>query len=170
MSSNNSHLEGKSNLDAFFEMFDWVDEDISELNEKDENQVGSYECLFIAFNNLRSFCKQIGLDFSQIEDQYLASVNPDQSDKTFWDYDLDADYSEIDELAGFCKLLETIEKAFSEYEKFCEKSDEKFIKESDSDNPKLENVIGNINKAEAKIAGITPAVFNFNGKCEDSPP
>ena len=126
MSSNKSPLEGKSKLDAFFEMFDWVDEDISELSEKAENQVGSWECLFIAFNNLRSFCKQIGLDFSQIEDQYLASVNPDQSDKTFWDYDLDADYSEIDELAGFCKLLETIEKAFSEYEKFCEKSDEIF--------------------------------------------
>ena len=55
MTSDNSPTEGKSNLDAFFEMFDWVDEDISELNEKDENQVGGYECLFIAFNNLKSF-------------------------------------------------------------------------------------------------------------------
>ena len=26
------------------------------------------------------------------------------------------------------------------------------------------------NKADAKIAGITPAVFIFNGKCDDSPP
>ena len=126
MSSDNSSTEGKSNLDAFFEMFDWVDEDISELNEKVENQVGSYECLFIAFNNLRCYCKQIGLDFSLIEDQYLASINPEQSDETFWDHDLDASYSEVDELAGFCKLFETIEKAFSEYEKFCEKSDEVF--------------------------------------------
>ena len=126
MISDNSPTEGKSNLDAFFEMFDWVDEDISELNEQDENQVGGYECLFIAFNNLTSYCKQIDLDFSQIEDQYLASVNPEQSDETFWDYDLDSTYSEMDELAGFCKLFETIEKAFSEYEKFCEKSDEIF--------------------------------------------
>ena len=126
MSSNDSLPGGKSNLDAFFEMFDWVDEDISELNEQDENQVGGYECLFIAFNNLTSYCKQIDLDFSQIEDQYLASVNPDQSDETFWDYDLDSTYSEMDELAGFGKLFETIEKAFSEYEKFCEKSDEIF--------------------------------------------
>ena len=118
--------EEQSNLDAFFQMFDWVDEDISELNADEENEVGGYECLFIAFNNLRSYCKQIGLDFSQIEDQYLASLNPEQSDETFWDYDLDATYSEIDELAGVCKLLETIETAFSEYEKFCEKSDEIF--------------------------------------------
>ena len=126
MSSNDSSPGERSNLDAFFEMFDWVDEDISELNKKDENQVGGYECLFIGFNNLRSYCREIDLDFSQIEDQYLASVNPELSDETFWDHDLDASYSEVDELAGFCKLFETIEKAFSEYEKFCEKSDEIF--------------------------------------------
>ena len=35
---------------------------------------------------------------------------------------------------------------------------------------KLENVTGNNNKAEAKMAGITPAVFIFKGKCDDSPP
>jgi len=35
---------------------------------------------------------------------------------------------------------------------------------------KFENVIGSNSKAEAKIAGITPAVFIFNGKCDDSPP
>ncbi len=118
--------EEQSNLDAFFQMFDWVDEDISELNEDEANEVGGYECLFIAFNNLRSYCKQIDLDFSQINDQYLASINPEQSDESFWDHDLDATYSELDELAGFGKLLETIEKGFSEYEKFCEKSDEIF--------------------------------------------
>ena len=41
---------------------------------------------------------------------------------------------------------------------------------SDSANPKLEIVIGNNNNAEANIAGITPAVFIFNGRCDDSPP
>ena len=121
-----SFQEGRSNLDAFFQMFDWVDEDISELNEDEENEVGSYECLFIAFNNLRSYCKQINLDFYQMEDQYLESVDPKQSDEKFRDQVPDATYSELDVLAGFGKLLETIEKAFSEYEKFCEKSDEVF--------------------------------------------
>ena len=118
--------EEQSNLDAFFQMFDWVDEDISELSADEENEVGGYECLFIAFNNLRSYCKQIGLDYSMIEDQYQASINPEQSDKTFWDQNLDESFSELDELLGFGKLLETIEKGFSEYEKFCKKSDEVF--------------------------------------------
>ena len=121
-----SFQEGRSNLDAFFQMFDWVDEDISELNEVEENEVGGYECLLIAFNNLRSYCRQIRLDFHQIEEQYLESVDPEQSDEKFWDQDPDATFTELDELAGFGKLLETIEKGFSEYEKFCEKSDEVF--------------------------------------------
>ena len=105
MDTKGSSSEEQSNLDSFFEMFDWVDEDVSELNSEEEIDVSGYECLFIAFNNLRSYCKQIDLDFSQIEDQYLASINPEQSDETFWDQDLDATYSEMDELAGFGKLL-----------------------------------------------------------------
>ena len=121
-----SFQKDQSNLDIFFQMFDWVDEDISELNEDEENEVGSYECLFIAFNNLLSYCKQINLDFYQMEDQYLESVDPKQSNEKFWDQDIDSTYSELDALAGFGKLLETIENAFSEYEKFCEKSDEVF--------------------------------------------
>ena len=44
------------------------------------------------------------------------------------------------------------------------------INVSESEIPKFENVIGRSNKAEAKIAGITPAVFIFSGKCDDSPP
>ena len=118
MDNSDSSFEEQSNLDAFFQMFDWVDEDVSEFNSDEEKDVSGYECLFIAFNNLRSYCKQIDLDFSQIEEQYQASINPDQSDETFWEQDLDATYSEMDELAGFGKLLETIEKGFSEYEKF----------------------------------------------------
>ena len=123
---NDSSQKDQSNLDIFFQMFDWVDEDISELNEDEENEVGSYECLFIAFNNLHSYCKQISLDLCQIESQYLESIDPKQSNEKFWNQDMDATYSELDALAGFGKLLETIEKAFSEYEKFCEKSDEVF--------------------------------------------
>ena len=37
-------------------------------------------------------------------------------------------------------------------------------KNSDSDIPKLEKVTGNNNKAEAKMAGITPAVLIFKGR------
>ena len=46
----------------------------------------------------------------------------------------------------------------------CENKDEIFKNKSDCANPKLEKVIGNRSNAEAKIAGITPAVLIFNGK------
>ena len=41
---------------------------------------------------------------------------------------------------------------------------------SEFEKVKFEKVIGNKSKAEAKIAGITPAVFIFSGRWEDSPP
>ena len=41
---------------------------------------------------------------------------------------------------------------------------------SDSDNPKFVKVTGSNKRAEANIAGITPAVLIFKGKWEDSPP
>ena len=43
-------------------------------------------------------------------------------------------------------------------------------KKSDSAKPKLLIVIGNKSNADAKIAGITPAVLILSGRCEDSPP
>ena len=49
-------------------------------------------------------------------------------------------------------------------------NEDKSINASESEKPKFENVIGRSNKADAKIAGITPAVFIFKGKCDDSPP
>ena len=45
-----------------------------------------------------------------------------------------------------------------------------FKNKSDSAKPKFEKVIGNNNNADAKIAGITPAVFILSGKYDDSPP
>ena len=36
--------------------------------------------------------------------------------------------------------------------------------------PDTKQITGNKRIEEAKIAGITPAVFIFNGRCEDSPP
>ena len=35
---------------------------------------------------------------------------------------------------------------------------------------KFENVIGNNNKADANIAGITPAELILSGRCDESPP
>ena len=52
----------------------------------------------------------------------------------------------------------------------CVNIEEIFKKVSDSAKPKFDIVIGKSNKADAKIAGITPAVLIFRGKCEDSPP
>ena len=46
----------------------------------------------------------------------------------------------------------------------CVNIDEIFINASDSAKPKFEIVTGNNSNADAKIAGITPAVFIFNGK------
>ena len=48
--------------------------------------------------------------------------------------------------------------------------DEIFKNMSDSANPKFETVTGKSKSAEAKIAGITPAVFILSGKWDDSPP
>ena len=52
----------------------------------------------------------------------------------------------------------------------CVNIDEILRKVSESANPKFEIVMGNNNKADAKIAGITPAVFILSGKWDDSPP
>ena len=46
----------------------------------------------------------------------------------------------------------------------CVNNEDIFKKVSDSAKPKFEIVTGNNNNADAKIAGITPAVFIFKGK------
>ena len=45
-----------------------------------------------------------------------------------------------------------------------------FKNNSESDKVKFEKVTGINSKAEANIAGITPDVLIFNGRCDDSPP
>ena len=45
-----------------------------------------------------------------------------------------------------------------------ENNDDKVKNNSESDEAKFEKVIGKSNKADAKIAGITPAVFILKGK------
>ena len=51
-----------------------------------------------------------------------------------------------------------------------EKYEEMSKKVSFCETLKFENVTGNNNKAEANIAGITPAELIFKGKWEESPP
>ena len=51
-----------------------------------------------------------------------------------------------------------------------ENKEDKPPNNSESDMPKFEKVTGKSNNADAKMAGITPAVFIFKGRCEDSPP
>ena len=51
-----------------------------------------------------------------------------------------------------------------------ENNEEKLINNSLSDIAKFENVTGKSYKAEANIAGLTPAVLIFKGKWDDSPP
>ena len=46
----------------------------------------------------------------------------------------------------------------------CVNMDEILINKSESVKPKFETVTGSNNRAEANIAGITPAVLIFNGK------
>ena len=70
MIMDDSFQERRSNLEAFFQMFDWVDEDISELNKDEENEVGVYECLFIAFNNLRSYWYNASTSFKEFYQAY----------------------------------------------------------------------------------------------------
>ena len=75
----------------------------------------------------------------------------------------------IDIVLKLSVSLETIKKRISE-RKTLEKREDIFKNVSDSAKPKLEIVIGKRSNAEAKIAGITPAVLIFRGRCDDSPP
>ena len=52
----------------------------------------------------------------------------------------------------------------------CVNIEEIFKNISDLAKPKFVTVTGNSSSAEAKIAGITPAVLIFSGRWDDSPP
>ena len=62
-----------NNLDAFFEMIDLIEDDISEMLESENSELSGYECLVISFNCLTLFCRQVEIDFSQIEDHFSES-------------------------------------------------------------------------------------------------
>ena len=115
-------------LDLFFDMFDAVEEDISQL-VSDENeeatQIGGYECLFIAFSNLRLYCENSGVNLRQIEDQYQ-ELKESPANKESDTFVVNEDLDENNEVVNFCKLLEQIENSLSAFEQRCKNSAEIF--------------------------------------------
>ena len=109
-------------------MVDAVEEDISQLVSEDKEgatEIGGYECLFIAFSNLRLYCKNSGVNLEQIEEQYQALKESPANEEsvTFAVHD---DLDESNEVVNFCKLLEQIENSLSAFEQRCENSEEVF--------------------------------------------
>lgn len=120
--------EDQTQLDNFFDMFDAVEDDISHMLSDENEQattIGGYECLFIAFSNLRLYCESSGVRLSQIEEQYQAlkesPVNEDVNS-----FVVPEDLDENNEVVSFCKLLEQVENSLSALEQRSEKSGEVF--------------------------------------------
>ncbi|SVC60683.1 uncharacterized protein METZ01_LOCUS313537, partial [marine metagenome] len=107
-------------------MFDAVEDDIAELIS-DENEeppeIGGYECLFIAFSNLRLYCENSRIRLKQIEDQYK-ELKESHANEEFGAFAIHEDLDENHEVVNFCKILEQIEDSFSALEKRSEKSEE----------------------------------------------
>ena len=121
MSKNNQ----KNNLDAFFEMIDLIEDDISEMLEDEKNVLGVYECLVICFNCLKLYCDQVGINFRQIEDHHI-EFKKSREDGTFWSFDVDINSAKGNEVENFIIMLEEVEKTLTGFEKRCEKTEESF--------------------------------------------
>jgi len=116
--------EGNS-LDAFFEMIDLIEDDISEMLESENSELSGYECLAISFNCLTLFCRQIEIDFSQIEDHFSESEKI-QSGDNYLGFDSSIDIKEHNEVEAFNGVLEETENTLAAFEKRCKKTDELF--------------------------------------------
>ncbi len=121
--------EGKTRLNIFFDMFDAVEDDIFQLvsdeNNEKASEIGGYECLFIAFSNLRLYCENFGIRLEQIEEQYQALKESPTSEE-FSTFVVHENMDETNEVVNFCKLLEQIENSFSAFEQRAENSGEVF--------------------------------------------
>ena len=49
--------------EAFFEMIDSIEDDISEMLEDESSELSGYECLVISVNCLTLFCQQVEIDY-----------------------------------------------------------------------------------------------------------
>ena len=115
----------ENNLDAFFEMIDSIEDDISEMLEDENSELSGYECLVISFNCLTLFCRQVEIDFSQIEDHFSESEKT-QSGENSLGFDNRADLKEHNEVEAFNGMLEDVESTLAAFEKRCKKTEELF--------------------------------------------
>ena len=114
-----------NNLDAFFEMIDSIEDDISEMLESENSELSGYECLVISFNCLTLFCRQVEIDFSQIEDHFSESEKT-QSGENSLDFGSSIDLKEHNEVEAFNGMLEGVENTLAAFEKRCKKTEELF--------------------------------------------
>ena len=114
-----------NNLGAFFKMIDLIEDDISEMLESENSELSGYECLVISFNCLTLFCRQVEIDFSQIEDHFNESEKT-QSGKNSLGFDSSTDLKEYNEVEAFNGILEGVESTLATFEKRCKKTEELF--------------------------------------------
>jgi hypothetical protein len=114
-----------NNLDAFFEMIDSIEDDISEMLESENGELSGYECLVISFNCLTLFCRQVEIDFSQIEDHFSESEKTQSSENSLG-FGSSIDLKEHNEVEAFNGMLEGVENTFATFEKRCKKTGELF--------------------------------------------
>ena len=115
----------ENNLDAFFEMIDSIEDDISEMLESENSELSGYECLIISFNCLTLFCRQTEIDFSQIEAHFSESEKT-QSGKNSLGFDSSIDLKKHNEVEAFNGMLEGVENTLAAFEKRCKKTEELF--------------------------------------------
>lgn len=118
--------DNQTPLDNFFHMFDAIEEDIAHAvsdDNEEATEIGGYECLFIAFSNLRLYCMGSGVSLKQIEEQYQALK---ESPGELGTFAIPEDLDESNEVVSFCKLMEQVEDSLSAFEQRCEKSEEVF--------------------------------------------
>ena len=106
-------------------MIDFIEDDISEMLKDANNQVGGYECLVICFNSLHLYCGQVGIEFSQIENNYNA-FKESKANGTLWNIDIGFNLANSNEVEQLIKVLEEIENSLEIFEKRCKKNEESF--------------------------------------------
>jgi hypothetical protein len=106
-------------------MIDSIEDDISEMLESENSELSGYECLVISFNCLTLFCRQVEIDFSQIEDHFSESEKT-QSGENSLGFGSSIDLKEHNEVEAFNGMLEGVENTLAAFEKRCKKTEELF--------------------------------------------
>jgi hypothetical protein len=114
-----------NNLDTFFEVIDSIESDISEMLEDENSELSGYECLVISINCLTLFCRQIGINFSQIEAHYGESERS-RLYENLKDFDIGLNIKKYNEVEAFNIVLEEMETTLAAFEERCKKTEESF--------------------------------------------